>query len=355
MRALALILAAAVSIAPAEGATRRRIVGRGTGMDLPFGVNVMSHSDPAQIRAALDLAQVADIRWVRVQFTWSTVQPVSAGSADFSTFDQIVTRANQNNLHILGVLGYATPWNTTAPASETRPAQREHYPPANYDAWSRYIFTTATLYKKFIHHWEIWNEPDLGSPPDETHTCNGFWCGTPAQYAQLLSVAYKSIKSADPTATVLLGGLALAGAEQNQNFLFDILTDPDNPATGSFDIMNFHAYGSRSEALKRMNFVKSQLAFGGATPRPIWITEFGYGSAPSVQNVAPYFGGEEGQAAYVRDLAPYLLLLGAQKVFWFQLFDAGSDELASYGLLTSSLNKKQAFDAYSTTIKAYHP
>lgn len=336
---------------------RRRSVGRGTGSDSPFGVvvNVASHPDAAQIRAALDLAQVADIRWVRVQFTWSTIQPVNAASADFTLFDQIVTRANQNNQRILGVLGYATQWNTTALATETRLAQRERYPPADYDAWSRYIFTTVTLYKKFIHHWEIWNEPDVGSPPDETHTCNGFWCGTPAQYARLLSVAYKTIKSADPTATVLLGGLALAGAEQNQNFLFDILTDPDNPATGSFDIMNFHAYGSKSEVLKRMNFVKSQLAFGGATLRPIWITEFGYGSAPSVQNVAPYFGGEEGQAAYVRDLAPYLLLFGVQKMFWYQLFDAGSDELASYGLLTSALNKKQAYDTYSATIKAYRP
>ena len=252
-------------------------------------------------------------------------------TVDFSFLDPIVARANQNNQRILGILGYATQWSTTAPSTETRLAQREHYPPASYDAWSRYIFSTVSRYKSSVHHWEIWNEPDVGSTPDATHTCNGFWCGTAPQYAQLLSVAYKAIKSADPTATVLLGGLALGGTEQNTNFLFDILTDPTFPATESFDIMNFHVYGSKTEALRRMNFVKSELAFGGATPRPIWITEFGYGSDPAVQNVAPYFGGESGQAAYLRDLAPYILSLGAQRVFWFQLADPGSIRSAVTG------------------------
>lgn len=351
MRTLALLLAA-LSIAPVEAATRRRIAGRGNASDSPFGV-VFNNTplNVAQIARAVDLAQGAGIQWVRVEFDWAKIQPAS-GQIDFSSVEQIVARARDGNLRILGMLAYSPLWTTTAPPEVTEATRRERYPPANYDAWSRFVFTAVATYKSSIHHWEIWNQPDRGTADAQ---CNGFWCGTPAQYAQLLSVAYKAIKSADPTASVLLGGLALGGAQQNQNFLFDILTDPNNPATESFDIMSFHAYGSKSEALKRMNFVKSQLAFGGATLRPIWITEFGYGSAPSVQNVAPYFGGEEGQAAYVRDLAPYLLLLGAQRIFWFQLIDSGNDEFASYGFLTPALNKKQAYDAYAAAIKAYHP
>src|SRR5712691_1887020 len=160
MRALALFLAAAVSLAPAEAATRRRIVSRGTGSDSPFGVfvNTISSSDQARIAAALDLAHTAGIQWLRVQFSWSAIQPSNAITVDFSSLDPIVARANQNNQRILGILGYATQWSTTAPSTETRLAQREHYPPASYDAWSRYIFSTVSRYKSSVHHWEVWNE-----------------------------------------------------------------------------------------------------------------------------------------------------------------------------------------------------
>lgn len=361
MRALALFLAAAVSLPPIQAATRRHIAGRGSGSDSPFGVNVVvtSRSNGLQVGLALDLAHAANIGWTRIPFPWSAIQPTGS-TADFALPDQIVNRAAQNNLRVLGLLGYATPWNTTAPATETRPAQREHYPPADYDAWSRFVFTTVVRYRNTVHYWEIWNQPDLGSTPDAMRVCNGFWCGTAAQYARLLSVAYRAIKSADPTASVLFGGLALGGAEQNVNFMFDVLTDPDNPGTQSFDVMNFHVYGSKTEALKRLNFVKSQLAFGGAGLRPIWITEFGYPSDSALQNVAPYTGGDAGQAAYVRDMAPYLLSLGARKVFWFQLVDSDpavspADPFASYGLLTLALAKKPAYDAYAETIRSYRP
>jgi hypothetical protein len=57
----------------------------------------------------------------------------------------------------------------------------------------------------------------------------------------------------------------------------------------------------------------------------------------------------------VRELAPFLVNLGAQRIFWFQLFDSGSDAFTSHGLLTSAINKKQAYDAYGTVIKSYHP
>lgn len=353
MRAIALLLAAVLAIAPVEGATKRHIVSRHS-PDAPYGVfiNLTAQSDPTQIGRALDLAAADGIRWVRIQFSWSAIQ-ATPGTANYNFYNQIVNRAVKDKLNVLGLIAYSAQWNTTAPASETRLAQREHYPPADYNAWGAFVSLTVKTFKDRVHFWEIWNEPDLGFPPDATHVCNGFWCGTPAQYAHLLSVAYTSIKAADPTAVVLLGGLALDGID-NPTFLVDILTDPDYPAGDSFDVMNYHSYGSKNEALKRINYVKSHMFYGSGGLKPIWITEFGYGSDPAVQNVAPYYGGESGQAAYVTDMAPYLRSLGIQKLFWFQLFDGTSatDPFASYGLLTSALEKKQAYDAYFDVIKA---
>jgi cellulase (glycosyl hydrolase family 5) len=361
MRKIALVLTLALAIGPVDGQTRRRIVAPHV-PEPPFGVfiNLTSQSQPAQVASALDLAAADGIKWVRVQFTWSAIQPTSAPFANLRFYDPLVTRAVQDNLQILGLLAYATQWNTTAPVWETRPAQREHYPPADYTAWSSFVTFIVGTYKNRIHSWEIWNEPDLGfPPPDEAHPCNGFWCGTPAQYARLLSVSFKAIKAADPSATVLLGGLSIAGSE-DRNFLYDILLDPENPASESFDVLSFHSYGSKGEALSRIQSLRVQTAYAGAEPRPIWITEFGYGSDPAVQNLAAYIGGEAGQAAYVRDIAPYLLSLGVRKVFWFQLYDgdptlSAADPFASYGLLTFGLAKKQAYGAYGDLIKSYRP
>jgi hypothetical protein len=353
MRKLALAFAALLlSLAPLHAATRRHIVGR-SGSDPVFGVfmNVAARPDTTEIGRTLDLAQADGIGLVRIPFTWSTIQPSNASNGNFLLYYPIVARANAINLRIVGVLGFSTPWNTTAPSSETRAAQREHYPPADFDTWYGYVLTTVSVFKDSVHYWEVWSSPDVGFTPAEGQTCNGSWCGTSAQYAQLLSVAYRAVKTADPSASVVVGGLSL-GADSNTNFLYDILTDPNFPTRDAFDIMSFHAYGSKTEALRRMNFVKSQMLFGGAGARPTWVTEFGYPSDPALQTVPPYFNGESGQAAYLKDLAAYLLLIGARKIFWYQMFDTAGD---SSGLLTTDLTKKLAYNAYGDFISSYHP
>lgn len=360
MRTLAFLLATALSLASAQAATRRHIAGRGTGSsDSPFGVVVAGNLNPAQVTAGLGLARTAGVGWTEIQFTWSTLQS-SSGTADFRPFDQLVSSATGNNMRIIGRLGFSVSWNTTAPSTVTDAAQREKYPPASYDLWGRYVFTIVQKYKSSVHHWEVWYSPDLGGTQAAGQPCTGSWCGSAAQYARLLAAAYTNVKLADPTAIVLFGGLALSGDQLNQNFMFDVLSDPDFPGVNSFDIAAFHAYGSKGEALRRMNLIKSQLLFGGAGLRQIWVTEFGYPSDSAAQNVAPYFGGEDGQAAYVKDMAPYLLSLGARKVFWFKLIDtetsqAAGDPLATYGLVTFTGTQKKAMPAYGEAIKAYRP
>lgn len=356
MRRFTLLLIAVILCAPLPAATKRRAVGRG-GADPIFGVflNVSARPDANTLNRTVDLAQTDNIGWLRIQMNWATIQP-NAATADYRLYDEVVAHAVADHLHVLAVLGYSTPWNTTAPATETRATQREHYPPADLDAWSRFVFTTVRQYKASVHHWEIWNSPDVGFAPAAGQTCNGSWCGTAAQYAQLLAVAYRAVKQADNNAVVLFGGVALAGDEWNPNFLYDVLTDPDNPGAINFDVMAFKVYGSQQEALRRINYVKQQLAFGNAAARPMWVTEFGYPSDVAKQTVQPYLNGETGQASYLKDIATYLINLGVRKVFWYQLFDTDpSDPFSSYGILTSALAKKQSYTAFGDVIKALQP
>jgi hypothetical protein len=360
MRTVALLLITALSLASLQAATRRHIAGRGTGLsDPPFGVVVAGDLNAAQVTTGLRLAHTAGVGWTEIQFTWSKLQS-SPGTANFVPFDQLVTAANDSNLHIIGRLGFSTSWNTTAPATVTDAARREKYPPTSYDLWGQYVFTIVQKYKASVHHWEVWYSPDTGGTPAPGQECTGWWCGSPAQYARLLAVAFKNVKAADPTAVVLFGGLALSGNQLDQNFMSEVLSDADFPGVDSFDIAAFHAFGSKAEVLRRMNLIKSQLAFGGAGLRQIWVTEFGYSSDPAAQNVAPYFGGEDGQASYVKELAPYLLGFGARKIFWFKLIDtqtsqAAGDPFATYGLVTFTGTQKKAMTAYGDAIKAYRP
>ncbi|HXF04639.1 MAG TPA: alpha/beta hydrolase fold domain-containing protein [Blastocatellia bacterium] len=314
-----------------------------------YGVSQGAHRDSVLMPRSFELAAQAGIGWVRFGIWYSLVNP-SPGVFRYeeSGFDAQVAGVRQRGLQILGQLGFAAPWNTTAPSGLPPGADPLHFPPRDLRAWADYVSQTVSRYKDEIQYWEVWNEPDL----------RGFWAGTAAQYAELLAVTYDAIKRANPDAKVVLGGLALGGPPQqlNRNFLTEILNDARYPAARYFDIMNFHHYGSREEARQRMDDVRAALRQAGASNKPIWITETGYSSDPSQQN-DPNYRGLEGQAEWLRDMIPYLLELGAEKVFWYRLYDYPADfnqdvGARYHGLIDNQGNPKPAYFAYKELIQA---
>jgi len=311
---------------------------RSVGLNQAYGVS-LSYGYERIPERALQLAAQARVGAVRAMLNWNLVEP-APGRYDWSTFDRLIGYLRANRLELVGGLGYATNWNTTAPRSETRAGRRLMYPPADLDAWKRYVTSIVTRYKDVVRAWEVWNEPDL----------QAFWVGTPAQYAKLLAVTYDTIKRADPTAKVVLGGLALGGSpgRLNPKFLEEILADPVYPAARYFDVAAFHHYGSQGEAKRRMEYVKRMLARAGAAAKEIWITEAGYTSNPAEQELPTYRGGPEAQARWLRDTLPYLRQLDASRVFWFQLMDnpRQNPRAAAMGLLDSNAQPKPAYSAY---------
>jgi PKD repeat protein len=126
-----------------------------------------------------------------------------------------------------------------------------------------YFWKAVNLYKNHVKFWEIWNEPGF----DYTYI-NGFsnpgqpgnwWDNDPnpcdyklrapiQHYVRLLRIAYEVIKTADPTAYVLCGGVGYP------SFLDAILRNTDNPNGGAanaafplkggayFDAIGYHSY-----------------------------------------------------------------------------------------------------------------
>lgn len=250
--------------------------------------------------AAAEILKLRGIRWLRWAVSADRVNPTD-GTWSYANYDTVldglvVTRG----FRVVGTLGLAQSWNSTS-GTDT------HAPPTDYAKWLLYVTTTVRRYRDRIHHWEVWNEPDLTA---------GFWIGgTPAQYAELLGRAYNAIKAEDPGATVVLGGLARAGVYVT-DFLDQIVADATYPALKFFEVGNYHNYDPDTTA------THDAYMRGLLQGKPYWCTEHSYSSVIAHQGQAGYQSGAASQEKWWRDHFLMPLKLGADKVFWLGVFDS---------------------------------
>jgi hypothetical protein len=207
--------------------------------------------------------------------------------------------------------------------------------------------------------WEIWNEEDN----------SGWWSGTPAQYVSLLKAAYPAVKSADPNATVILGGLT-----GNDGTYLDQLYAAG--AKGSFDVVGVHTdtacnitspyvfeYNLGTRTINQYFFlgfvsVHAAMVAAGDAGKPIYMTELGW-SSTSAECETGHWAGQKAagvppqtQAVYLRQA--YHCLAQPQfsyvkAAMWFELFNdgTGSAPLDNFGLLDHNYVAKPAFGAFT--------
>lgn len=239
--------------------------------------------------------------------------------------------------------------------------------PANH--WARFVYAAVQRYKPGgvlaqahglpdsagVRAWEIWNEPDW----DCGHAgggFGGFFNGTPAEYYQMLRVAYLVVKFADPSATVVTGGLTFwANPGWFDTFTTAAQADPDKAAQTAngfyFDAFALHWYSNVRHALEMSYSFSANLQAAGFGRKPIWLTETGLplnGDAVGPPPDAAYSGTPDDQASYIIQNAAYALRVradapsGVDKVFHFQLYDDGIDgALGVFGLLRNPTGSPQ--------------
>jgi hypothetical protein len=259
-----------------------------------------------------------------------------------------------------------------------------------YDDFAQFMYRVVSRYSippYNVQYWEIWNEPDVdhnSAQPDSQFGCLGdvndsYYGG--GNYANLLKVVYPAIKSANPKAQVLVGGL-LMDCNPNKSssckagkYFAGILRNGGGPY---FDGISFHAYDHYSYTwntsteknlgtyqnntnwssawnttgpvlIEKANFLNSVMATYGVTGKYLLNTEVallcsictGVNVPPYNENPTPAF--ETTKAYYIAQAYAAALNIGLKANLWFSLL-GWSDKNTQ--LLNSDLSEREGFVAY---------
>jgi hypothetical protein len=252
---------------------------------------------------------------IRLDVAPALVFAMPSWPPDFSGLDRVIALSEQYHLRVVGDLLTIPPWIAACQTPTPQPTRCGTDDLSDYRSMIAQIVAHAD---PVIRDWEIWNEPDTAT----------FFNGTPQQYAQMLRVAHDVIKTIDPQANVLLGGIS---GVWGMNWLAQVFAVPGPDAAHAFDIANVHERGRLDGLAADIASWKRFLA-GYGFAGPLWVTEHGYPSDPASQYDPAYASGSLSQATYLTASIPTLLEAGAGEVFVTER-DNLDGEFASEGVL----------------------
>jgi hypothetical protein len=311
---------------------------KGLAVDLTWGI-----SNADQDRTAVALSDVG-AKWVRITANWADAEPTKGQYNDWwlNHYDRAITLAHNAGAKVI-VMSYQSPsWASGSSVKETAPKN-----PADY---ANYMHFLATRYAGKVDAYEVWNEENI----------DRFWSTGPnaAEYVSLLKPAYSAIKSADPNAKVVFGGLST----NDYRYLESAYAAG---AKGYFDVMAVHPYtcSTSPDVIKRdgsgritkdsylgYREVRASMASAGDA-KPIWFTEFGWSTTTGSCGVS-----EATQASYLTKA--YQLAEQdsyVQVACWYNFrnnyWNHDADELeARYGLMRTDFSTKPAYQAFKSYV-----
>jgi hypothetical protein len=237
--------------------------------------------DPEKIRREFRMLREMGASWATEFFPWLYIQPADRNRFEWEHSDLVVDAAAAEGIELIarldGVPEWARPPDTTW----------KYLDPDHYNAYADFVAAFVGRYKDRVRYYIIWNEPNTAAEwgsrkPD------------PTAYAELLKRAYTRAKEADPTATILLAGMAPNMENENSQVALNDLTYLgrlyDTGAAPYFDAVAVHSYGLQSppdapSAPDRLNFARAEQTYDvmvrrGDGSKPVFITEGGWNDSP---------------------------------------------------------------------------
>ncbi|GLW33454.1 hypothetical protein Areg01_63920 [Actinoplanes regularis] len=274
--ALTLCIGGENSVVPTEKTAHTAAqAGRAINAGLAYGDTLVWMSDK-RLGQALDDAVTIGVKWIRVDLSWQDIQYDGRDSYRWDRFDRIVRAATKRHLQVLPTISYTPPWARTSGCDDLRCS------PKNTKEFTKFASEAAHRYAPMgVHAWEIWNEPNIL-----------FWrpAPNPAAYTKLLKASSTAIREIDPSAVIIMGGLAsnktrgtskiaeyefldsvlkLGAADYVDAVAFHPYTYPYLPSDETDFRTGWEKIHSGKESLQKV------LERNGAQRLHIWITETG--------------------------------------------------------------------------------
>ena len=278
------------------------------------GVNVaLEQYAPDGLRRTLAHIDSTSMDWVRQTFAWADIQP-EPDRFEWAPWDRIVNAIPDNHidetpLSLIAVLDTAPPWShpilrlRSGQASNFQPPTSNLQPPTSNLDFAKFAHAFAQRYGDRIDYYQIWDEPNLGDR----------WNGevNPVAYAEMLRQARDAIREVDPSAVIILAGLAPTVETSPANMadwlflrklyeagakdLFDVAagkpygfdTGPDDRRVDS-DVLSF----------SHILLMREEMEAHGDVTKALWASHFGWNVHPqSIWGRAT----EEQQAQWTQD------------------------------------------------------
>ena len=330
-----------------------------------YGYNVaLWHYDSVARSNVIGDVTQAGFNWMKQQIEWQEVE-IAPGEFDFSQVDSIVADGSAAGLNIMFSVAHA-PVFYRSPASGRMPAD-----PSTFN---QFMSAMAARYAGRVQAYEMWNEENIDL---ETGTGNV----DPTTYLPLLQAGYTGVKSADPTAMVLLGAPSPTASNvpgvviDDLSYLQQLYAINGGEVIGYFDALSAHPSGFSNPpdctpeirscslsgawneddsffAFTRVSQYRDVMVQNGDAAKSIWFTEFGYCSNPAPPPGYEYcrYITEEQQAAFLMQaytIARQTPYVGAmfQWNLNFQLSVPQSDEKWGFGIVRADYSGRPAYFA----------
>jgi hypothetical protein len=282
---------------------------------------------------------------LRIPIDWHAVQSDGPASADFSAVDNLVAGATQAGIDVLPFVWDAPAWAVTqahvpGPGSVKAPKTLPVKTGAQRSAWSNFLKLAVGRYGPHgafwaanpglpetpIRTWQIWNEENFKYFVVRP---------SPSDYGKLVQLSYAAIKSVDPGAKLVLGGMFARPKEAEfkrkpaQAYFATDFLDRMYRSTpgikGKFSGVALHPYTAEYQQLTPdIEEFRATLKANHDAGKRLWITEIGWSSEPRSHSDA-FAKGPAGQATQLKGAFNLFVHKQAkwklQRIYWFSVDD----------------------------------
>lgn len=269
-----------------------------------------------------DIVKAIGLPMVRERIWWNDVEP-RQGVFTWGHYDNLI-----NAYHARGI-AVDEIWHDAPEWAKARPGGGTSIPP-NLEHLRGFCLEAAKHYRGRVTAWEVWNEPDN----------NGvFFNGTPKEFYDVMTVAYKALKEGSGGKATVLQGAMCKGVTPFAKDLFAL-------GAGKYtDAFNWHSYEPSDNYASILSNYQQACDLG---KMPTWMTEAGIFLGVSSDGELST-GDAHKQCEYVPRSVAQSLACGNAKHFFF-LLPYRNENGACLGALRKDLTPNPSVIALSAAV-----